>query len=185
MSELAFAPVDRKTCRRFVHDHHSHHRAHVCDIFRLGAFVCGTLVAVAVAEQPKAQALVDGLTWEISRLCVGPGAPRYTAGRLLARMGRIMDAAGVTLGVSYTRVDERGSCYLAAGWAPVALVKGRAHDTGNRSLRWLPGLYEPSSEIIDRVRWEHGPRAAYLDEVRWDGARWIPCVPNSKAVGHE
>ncbi len=79
-----------------------------------------------------------------------------------------MDAAGVRLGISYTRVDERGSCYLAANWIPVGLTVGRQHDTGNRDRAWLPGFYEPSTEIIDRVRWERGSEAHPV------GAYWNP-----------
>ena len=173
MSELAFRPVTRTAARKFVADHHSHHRAHVADCFRLGATVRGEIVAVAVAEQPKAPGLVTATTWEVSRLCIGPAAPKYTASRLLGRIGRVMDASGILLGVSYTRVDERGSCYLASGWAPVAIVRGRPHDTGNRALRWLPGLYEPSTEIVDRVRWERGPIASKR-ACKWDGDRWVP-----------
>lgn len=56
--------------------------------------------------------------------------------------------------VSYTRIDEEGVCYRAAGWLRVADVAGRAWTTGNKSQRWIPGLYEPTTEIIDRVRWE-------------------------------
>lgn len=98
-----------------------------------------------------------------------------------------MDATGVQLGVSYTRVDEPGSCYLAAGWIPAALVEGRAHTTGNRAQRSLPGLYEPSTEIVDRVRWERGPRAAKRPGARWDAeaSRWLALnegVANGVAV---
>lgn len=83
-----------------------------------------------------------------------------------------MDGAGVTLGTSYTRIDERGSCYLAAGWIPVAISVGRGHTTGNRAGRWLPGLYDPGTEIIDRVRWERGPRARRRALLSWTGERW-------------
>lgn len=27
-------------------------------------------------------------------------------------------------------------------------------DGGNKADRWLPGLYVPTTEIVDRVRWE-------------------------------
>ena len=114
---------------------------------------------------------------EITRLAVGPDAPRFTASRLLGAASRVMDAAGVTLQVSYTRVDESGTCYLAANWSPVAWSKGRKHDTGNRKGRdrtmAMPGIIEPKSEIIDHVRWERGERApSVTPNVEWDeGAR--------------
>jgi len=61
---------------------------------------------------------------------------------------------GVRRMVSYTRADEHGTCYRAAGWKPVATVDGRGWTTGNKAARWLPGLYEPTTEIVDRMRWE-------------------------------
>ncbi len=87
-----------------------------------------------------------------------------------------MDAAGITLQVSYTRVDERGTCYRAANWTPTTYVRADSHTHGNRSLRWLPGLYEPSTEKVDRVRWERGPRAPYCEvDCEWneEDSRWI------------
>lgn len=166
-------PCRRSDARAFVRAHHSHHKkgGQAADVFRLAAHARGGRVAVAIMSEATAPGLSASCVWEVTRLCVGPGAPRYTASRLLGACGRVMDAAGVQLGVSYTRVDEPGTCYLAAGWVPVAVSKGRAHDTGNRAHRYLPGLYEPSTEIVDRVRWERGPWRGAVG-CRWDGARW-------------
>lgn len=36
----------------------------------------------------------------------------------------------------------------------LADVKGRAWNTGNKAQRWLPGTSEPTTEIVDRTRWE-------------------------------
>lgn len=59
-----------------------------------------------------------------------------------------------------TRKDEDGTCYKAAGWVPVAEVEGRPWTGGNKGQRWLPGLYEPTTEIVDRIRWEKRPTEA-------------------------
>lgn len=159
MTALRIAPVTRAFAQRVVAEHHSHHEPARVDVFRLGAFVGLDVAGVVVAGTPIAPALDNGTTWEVTRLCCLDSAPRFTASRLLGAIGRVAFAAGVDLLVSYTRVDERGSCYIAAGYTPAALSKGRGHTTGNRANRWLPGFYEPSTEIIDRVRWERGPRA--------------------------
>lgn len=147
---VAIRPVTRRVQRAAVAAWHSHHaRSTPGERLALGAFVDDDLVAVVVMGSP----------------------PRYTASRLLGAAGRVMDGAGVTRQVSYTRVDERGSCYLAANWRPVEVVRGRGHTTGNRSCRWLPGLYDPGTEIVDRVRWERGERAR-PSGCRWDGKIW-------------
>lgn len=179
MSALAIRPCRRADAVSFVREHHSHHRKGIAaaDVFRLGAYVDGERVAVAIMGEATAPGLSSSEVWEVTRLCVGPGAPRYTASRLLGACGRVMDGAGVQLGVSYTRIDEPGSCYLAAGWTPVAMVKGRPHNSGNRAARMLPGLYEPSTEIVDRVRWERGPMASRV------GARWDPDASVWRKVG--
>ncbi|MCA9607900.1 MAG: hypothetical protein KC619_19960 [Myxococcales bacterium] len=166
--------MTRDVGRAFVARHHSHHRAHVGHRVSLGAFVAGELVAVVVLGNPVAGPLDDGATWEVTRHCCGPMAPRYAASRLLGHATRLGFAAGLTRLVSYTRVDERGSCYLAANWTPVEVISGRPHDSGNRAARWLPGLEDAvrTTEVIDRVRWEIGPRAGARG-ARWDGARWV------------
>lgn len=167
MSGITIRPVTRTVARKAVLEWHSHHDPHVVDRLCLGAFTGGALVAVAVLASPVAGALDDGETWEVTRVAVGPDAPPHTCSRLVGAATRTGLAAGLTLLVSYTRIDERGSCYRAANWRPVAIVSGRRHDAGNRACRWLPGLYEPSTEIVDRVRWEVGPRAGSAGAV-WD-----------------
>lgn len=163
-------PVDRAEARAMVAAWHSHHAPHVSEKLALGWMMpTGALVACVVAGRPIAGPLDQRTTWEVTRLCVGPDAPRFAASRLLGAIARAAEACGVARLVSYTRVDERGTCYRAAGWHPAAVVRGRPHDTGNRSLRWLPGLYEPSTEIVDRIRWERGRDAAPAIEVRAAG----------------
>lgn len=170
-------PVTRDEGRRAVFEWHSHHDPHVSHRISLGGFVGDRLVAVGVLGRPKAPELQKRRDcWEVTRLACGPEAPHCTASRLLGRLTRVGLAAGLGLIVSYTRIDEPGTCYLASNWTPVELVKGREHTTGNRALRWLPGLYEPSTEIIDRVRWEIGPRARALPRVRWTGERWVSTI---------
>lgn len=168
---LHFRPVTRAFARALVALHHSHHAAHTVDVFPIGAFVGVEFAGLVVAGTPIAGALDDGTTWEVTRLCCMTGAPKYTASRLLGRIARVADAAGVDRIVSYTRTDERGSCYLASGYAPVAIVRAEEHAHGNRSQRWLPGLYRPTTQTVDRVRWERGERARIVG-ARWDGSRW-------------
>lgn len=86
---------------------------------------------------------------------------------------RCAEAQGVHRLISYTRVDEPGTCYRAAGWVAVALVDGREWDTGNKADRWLPGLYQPTTETVDRVRWEIGPSAAITRVRRNEHGTWM------------
>ncbi len=136
---------------------HSHHTAHVGETLSLGWWdEPRGFVAVVVMGRPSARPLCSPTTWEVTRLCVGPDAPRFAASRLLGAASRAAEACGVTRLISYTRADEAGTCYKAAGWHVAARVKGRPWTTGEKAARWLPGLYEPSTEVVDRLRWERG-----------------------------
>jgi hypothetical protein len=149
-------PCTRAAARAYVAKHHSHHRPHVTEAMRAAAWIGEEMVGVVVLEYPNAPALNDGVTWEVTRLCCR-GGDDNVASRLLGAAWRAGHALGCERMVSYTRIDEPGTCYAAAGWWPVASVKGREWTTGNKAQRWIPGLYEPSSEIVDRVRWEKVP----------------------------
>lgn len=76
-------PIDREEARRFVALYHSHHDPHVAEKLALGWMVDGELVACVVAGRPIAGPLDQRTTWEVTRLCVGPRAPRFAASRLL------------------------------------------------------------------------------------------------------
>lgn len=139
----------------FAHRHHKPVRSHR---YAMGGFRGDGVVAAVVVGNPVAAALQDGVTFEVLRLCVVRrccrGPERYAASRLLGAAWRAARAMGVRRLVSYTRADEDGTCYQAASWREVAEVNGEAWDHGNKADRWLPGLYEPTTEIVDRVRWE-------------------------------
>jgi hypothetical protein len=149
---IELRPLSLAQANRLVSQWHSHHRPVRGHKFSIGAFVDGAPVGAVIVGRPVAQALDDGVTFEVTRLVTNRTA--NAASRLLGAARRAAQAMGVRRMVSYTRVDETGHCYKATGWRPVASVKGRPWTGGNKSTRWLPGMYEPTTEIIDRVRWE-------------------------------
>lgn len=143
----------------FYHRHHKPVRSHRFAIAAMAEDRADSgIVGVVVVGNPIAAALQDGVTFEVLRLCTVRrpcrDGFRFAATRLLGAAWRAARAMGVRRLVSYTRVDETGSCYRAANWKRVAEVKPDTHDHGNRAGRWLPGLYEPSTESVPRWRWE-------------------------------
>lgn len=164
---MAIGPVTRSEHRRAVAEWHSHHKAAVGERLALGAFVGDALVATAVWSDPVAPALRSRWCWEMTRLAVGPDAPPHTASRLLGAATRAALALGLRRLVSYTRADERGTCYRAAGWHPTAHVPAEDWHRRRQSTpsAWLPGLFVPSAAPVDRVRWERGPSA---DAPAWE-----------------
>lgn len=162
-------PLSKKETDVMIRDWHSHHKPVVGYKFAIGAEAltganwekCGCVIV----GRPSAQALDNGRTWEVTRLCCR-GGDKNVASRLLSAAWDASFAMGVRHMVSYTRKDEPGTCYKAAGWAPVAEVEGRGWTGGNKATRWLPGFYEPSTEIVDRVRWERRPTSDVAAVVR-------------------
>lgn len=152
--DLEIRPITRDEANAIVWLYHSHHDAVRSHRFAIGAFIGDGVLGCVIVGNPIAQALCDGVTFEVLRLCTWGG--RNVASRLLGAAWRASRAMGVRRLVSYLRADERGTSYRAAGWRCVADVKGRAWDTGNKAQRWIPGLYLPTTEIVDRTRWEVG-----------------------------
>lgn len=152
---MRLARIDRAAANTFIGVEHTHHDGVVSDRFRVALERDGIVIGVVIAGNPIGPELGKQGCLEITRLCTtGSGGTR-----LLGAIARAALSLGYRRLVSYTRCDERGTVYRAAGWRPVAHVHGREHSTGNRRGRWLPGIIEPATEIIDRVRWEYGPDA--------------------------
>jgi len=149
---IQLRPLTLLEANRAVTLWHSHHKPVRGHRFSIGAHVGGELVGAVIVGRPVAAGLQDGLTAEVTRLVTNGHA--HAASRLLGAAWRACRAMGFTRLVSYTRKDEAGTCYRAAGWLVVAEVNGREWQTGNKALRWLPGMYAPTTEIIDRTRWQ-------------------------------
>lgn len=159
---IRIVPVSLKQANATIAAWHSHHKPVVGHKFSLAAEVDGKQAGVTIVGRPVAQSLDDGFTLEVTRSCVAaePGVLKNVASKMLGAATSAAEALGFRLVVSYTRKDEDGSSYRAAGWVDVAEVPGRGWTSGNKATRWLPGFYEPSTEIVDRVRWEWRPPQA-------------------------
>lgn len=151
---LALQPLTLRRANALVQQWHRHHKPVRGCCFAIGCVrgpareLCGAVIV----GRPVAPALQDGLTFEVTRLVTDCTA--HAASKLLSAAWRAARAMGCRRMVSYVRADETGTCYRAAGWLPAAHVDGRPWTTGNKAARWLPGLYEPTTAIVDRVRWE-------------------------------
>lgn len=157
---IELVPMVRDEANALIREWHRHHKpVRNGHRFAIGAICEAGPLGVVLVGNPIAPEFQTGRIFEVLRLATPEDAVRYVAGRLLGAARRTAIEMGFRRGVSYTRIDEPGTCYRAAGWWPTAKVDGREHDTGNRAGRWLPGIAEPTTEIIDRVRWETGPDA--------------------------
>jgi hypothetical protein len=162
---IRLVPVTLDRAKQTVRDWHSHHDPMIGHMWSTGAEVADEFAGVVVVSRPIAPANQDGFTLEVTRLCCkgvqhGPQF-KNVASRLLGAACSSAENRGIRLMLSYTRIDEDGTCYRAAGWVPrEEIVKARDWTSGNKTNRWLPGFYEPTTEKIDRVRWEWRPPQA-------------------------
>lgn len=113
------------TARDFVERHHRHSDRGVRHKFSIGVLHDGVLVGVAIVGRPEARALDDGLTVEVLRCCVSPGAPLGACSMLYAACWRAWKAMGGTRIVTYTLDSESGASLRGAGWVKEARLRGR------------------------------------------------------------
>jgi hypothetical protein len=143
---MRLAPITHKAAAAFISKHHRHCAPQKG--WKFGISLCGPrggLLGVVVVARPRARALDDGYTAEITRLCTR-GA-KNACSRLYGAARRAAFAMGFTRIVTYTLATERGSSLRASGFAPVAAVKPESWNRKNRARI-------DAAPIVARVRWE-------------------------------
>ena len=141
-----FRPVTLRQARDFVGEHHRHHYAPQGGQFAVALMRGPDLVGVAIAGRPVARGLDDGLTLEVTRLCVVAGVPNGCS-RLYSRMRRIGQAMGYQRIITYTLSTEPGTSLRAAGWTEDGRTTGGSWNSPARKraddhpiqqkIRWL------------------------------------------------
>lgn len=152
---IVLRPSSKRAVNALIKQWHRHHPPVRGLRFAVEALVDDEVVGAVVVGRPSAPALDDGTTHEATRLVLQGG--HYNVGsRLLGACTRASDAMGCWRCVSYTRDDETGQVFRAAGWVPVAKVKAEGWDrrAADAGRPYLPGLFLPTTEIVDRIRWE-------------------------------
>lgn len=159
-ARLQCRPIARAEATAWLRAHHRHLPPPAGWLFGVAVECDGALVHVAVLGRPTARALQNGRTAEVTRCASPSGAPAtpHAASMALAALARAATALGYTRVVSYTRADERGTTYRAAGWRPTAVTRGGEWSRPSRRR-------DPAAQPIRKVRWETGPAAAPAIDV--------------------
>jgi hypothetical protein len=154
---LLVVPTSVQDAKAFVAVEHSHHDAPLSGLVAVAVEVEGRRVCVAILGRPVARAL-DAIPTcaEVTRLASDASTP-HAASKALGAIARAAWPLGYRRLVSYTLLGEAGTCYRAAGWRPVAHVKGREWSCASRHRG---GAAQPG----DKVRWETGPDALARDK---------------------
>jgi hypothetical protein len=152
---LVVAPITIKAAALYIRQHHRHHipprggffAVSVCakETVSVGRFSARRIHGVAVVGRPVARMLQDGWTAEVTRVATD-GSPNCCS-KLYAACWRAMRAIGYRRGVTYTLASEPGTSLRAAGWTPVAKVKGASWDRARRRRT-------DKHPTVDKIRWE-------------------------------
>jgi len=132
MSAIELRPCTLAQAKAFVAEHHRHCAPARWGRFAIAALSDDCLVGVAVVGNPVARGLADGLTAEVTRLCVSAEAPRNTCSRLYGACWRAWRAMGGRRLVTYTLVTETGAAVRGAGFKLVAQVRPSQWSTPSR-----------------------------------------------------
>lgn len=141
-------PMAIDKANAFVREHHRHSKPVAVARFAIGAWADDALVGVSIVGNPVARALQDGLTAEVRRCCVSPGAPKGACSFLYSRCWRIWRLMGGCRLVTYTLASESGASLRGAGFRVVAQLPARHWDMPGRRRDWQPVYSQP------KQRWE-------------------------------
>lgn len=132
MSErLYHERVTFETAAAFVSEHHRHHTRPVGHLFSIGAFRSGALVGVVIVGRPVARRRDDGLTAEVTRLCVLEDE-QNACSFLYGKAARAALAMGFKRIGTYTLKSEPGTSLKAAGWTLISETPGKSWSVPSR-----------------------------------------------------
>jgi hypothetical protein len=137
VGKLQTVPISREQAHAFTAEHHRHHKPPLGEVFRLACERDGLLVGVATIGRPVARRLQDGLTLEVTRVCVidegnqGLNAAS-TCSFLYASAWRVARELGYHRIITYTLASESGTSVRAAGWRIIHETPGRSWSVPSR-----------------------------------------------------
>jgi hypothetical protein len=149
---LRLVPVTLREANRFVAQHHRHHQPVRGCRFTVGVAEGDRVVGVIIVGRPVARAVDLRSTCEVTRCCTD--GTRHAASLLYAAAARAARALGYERIQTYTLEQETGVSVRAAGWIPVALVRGRRWEhSSERQLRLDGSTRRQDQPTGPKVRW--------------------------------
>ena len=143
-------PLTLADANAFVTEHHRHNKRVQGHKFSVGAVHDDELVGVVIAGRPVARKLDDGITIEVTRLCVNESAPKGACSFLYRVAWRTASAMGYQRMITYTTDQESGASLRGAGLREVARSPAWSEGKGwtTRSNReWQP------VHALGKIRW--------------------------------
>lgn len=128
----------------YIAEHHRHHKPPTGHLFSLGLYEGGKLIGVGVVGRPNARKSHDGVTAEITRLCVD--GTEHAASSLIARCRRAANVLGYSRVLTYTLPEEGGASLRAAGFLFDGMTDGGSWSRADRER-------EDHAPICPKSRW--------------------------------
>lgn len=148
---LLARPITISAAKAMVEEFHRHNDPPVSGLFALSAVEDdGFLAGVAIVARPTAPKLQDGVTAEVTRVCVSPFAPKNTCSMLYGRAARIWNEMGGRKIITYTLTTESGASLRAVGWTPKACRVPSGQGWNNRPGRKRQEMFYK----VAKIRWE-------------------------------
>lgn len=113
-SKLISVPITLEEANAFVAEHHRHHKPVVGHKFSIGAALGNKVVGVVIVGRPVSRHRDDGLTMEVTRLCVD-GTPNACS-FLYGAAARAAFALGYQRIGTYILKSENGASLRASNW---------------------------------------------------------------------
>ena len=115
MRKYQIMPISLREARRFVTDHHRHHKAPQGGKFAIGLDDDNEIIGVAIVGRPVARMLDNGYTAEVTRLCVLEGH-KNACSMLYSACWRAARAMGYRRLITYILKSESGESLKASGF---------------------------------------------------------------------
>lgn len=130
MSKLEIKPIILRQANAYVAQHHRHNIPTNGHKWSLAVYDGERLCGVAIAGQPVARMLDDGMTIEVRRVCTD--GTKNACSALYGACARVAKEMGYARIVTYTLVTESGTSLRAVGWTDCGECGGGSWNTPSR-----------------------------------------------------
>ena len=152
---LEIRPITLKAANAYVQENHRHNLPTNGHKYSISCYENGRLCGVAIAGQPIARKLDDGLTIEIRRVCTD--GTKNACSILYGACSRVAKEMGYKRIITYTLKSEPGTSLKASGFKNMGEAGGVSWDQ--------PGRHREISQITI-----FGEQRKYPEEkkIRWE-----------------
>ena len=155
MMGLTIRPCTLHNANAYVAEHHRHNIPTTGHKWSLACYDGDRLCGVAIAGQPIARKMDDGLTIEVRRVCTD--GTKDACSKLYGACARVAKEMGYRRIITYTLLSESGTSLKASGWTRCGEAGGVSWNTPSRPR-----------EVVQETLF--GEQRKYPDEkkVRWE-----------------